>query len=296
MSTIGVNFQIDQDKLDELRFHIGKKGRYANLVLFLNSEPDKYGQNGGIKQADTKKNGTLGLRCRLLATLKYSGVTTQISNRSGLNQLKNQLKSQQPTSLMTQSHFKFHVKQEKKMVSNSNTNYTGDDYRILFKMTEEGKSTVEIAKVLKRDLKGIYNIRSKIRKQLSVKASRRIEKVDQKPKPVLKRKNVKASYPPFPKTGLVKLAQIIGDPTTVPPTLPMIPISPSSWYKGCSEGRYPKPVKFEDHQKASSFWRAEDIHNLIDDMASKKDIDDESSLKDVMNEQEWVPFWKRLFK
>jgi len=188
------------------------------------------------------------------------------------------------------------MKQEKKMSSNSNTNYTGDDYRILFKMTEEGKSTVEIAKVLKRDLKGIYNIRSKIRKQLSVKASRRIEKVDQKPKPVLKRKNVKASYPPFPKTGLVKLAQIIGDPTTVPPTLPMIPISPSSWYKGCSEGRYPKPVKFEDHQKASSFWRAEDIHNLIDDMASKKDIGDKSSLKDVMNEQEWVPFWKRLFK
>jgi len=34
------------------------------------------------------------------------------------------------------------------MSSNSNTNYTGDDYRILFKMTEEGKSTVEIAKVL----------------------------------------------------------------------------------------------------------------------------------------------------
>ena len=87
------------------------------------------------------------------------------------------------------------------MSSNSNTNYTGDDYRILFKMTEEGKSTVEIAKVLKRDLKGIYNIRSKIRKQLSVKASRRIEKVDQKPKPVLKRKKAKASYPPFPKEG-----------------------------------------------------------------------------------------------
>ena len=37
MSTIGVNFQIDQDKLDELRFHIGKKGRYANLVLLRSS-------------------------------------------------------------------------------------------------------------------------------------------------------------------------------------------------------------------------------------------------------------------
>ena len=61
------------------------------------------------------------------------------------------------------------------MSSNSHTNYTGDDYRILFKMTEEGKSTVEIAKVLKRDLKGIYNIKSKIRRQLGVRPSKQME-------------------------------------------------------------------------------------------------------------------------
>ena len=55
MSTIGINFQIDFEKLDKLRFHKGKKGTYGNFTIFLNSEPDKYGQNGGIKQADTKE-------------------------------------------------------------------------------------------------------------------------------------------------------------------------------------------------------------------------------------------------
>ena len=70
MSTIGINFQIDQDKLDELRFHKGKKGRYANLVLFLNSEPDKFGQNGGIKQADTKEERDAGIKLPFVGNAK----------------------------------------------------------------------------------------------------------------------------------------------------------------------------------------------------------------------------------
>ena len=70
MSTIGVNFQIDQDKLDKLRFHKGKKGTYANLVLFLNSETDKYGQNGGIKQADTKEERDAGIKLPFVGNAK----------------------------------------------------------------------------------------------------------------------------------------------------------------------------------------------------------------------------------
>ena len=70
MSTIGVNLQIDQDKLDELRFHIGKKGRYANLVVFLNSDPDQYGQNGGIKQADTKEERDAGIKLPFVGNAK----------------------------------------------------------------------------------------------------------------------------------------------------------------------------------------------------------------------------------
>ena len=70
MSTIGVNFQIDQDKLDKLRFHKGKKGTYANLVLFLNSETDKFGQNGGIKQADTKEERDAGIKLQFVGNAK----------------------------------------------------------------------------------------------------------------------------------------------------------------------------------------------------------------------------------
>lgn len=70
MSTIGVNFQIDFEKLDKLRFHKGKKGTYGNFTIFLNSEPDKYGQNGGIKQADTKEERDAGIKLPFVGNAK----------------------------------------------------------------------------------------------------------------------------------------------------------------------------------------------------------------------------------
>ena len=70
MSTIGINFQIDFEKLDKLRFHKGKKGTYGNFTIFLNSEPDKYGQNGGIKQADTKEERASGIKLPFVGNAK----------------------------------------------------------------------------------------------------------------------------------------------------------------------------------------------------------------------------------
>ena len=70
MSTIGVNFQIDFEKLDKLRFHKGKKGTYGNFTIFLNSEPDQYGQNGGIKQADTKEERDAGIKLPFVGNAK----------------------------------------------------------------------------------------------------------------------------------------------------------------------------------------------------------------------------------
>ena len=52
------------------RFYKGKKGRYANLVLFLNSDPDQYGQNGGIKQADTKEERDAGIKLPFVGNAK----------------------------------------------------------------------------------------------------------------------------------------------------------------------------------------------------------------------------------
>ena len=54
MSTIGVNLSIDVSKLDKSRLYKGAKGTYANLTVFIDSNPDQYGKNGGAKEQATK--------------------------------------------------------------------------------------------------------------------------------------------------------------------------------------------------------------------------------------------------
>ena len=58
----------------------------------------------------------------------------------------------------------------------------------------------------------------------------------------------------FPDTGLVRLSQILAPPGP-------IPLSPSTWWAGVKEGRFPKPVKLGPRITA---WRAEDIRTLIE--------------------------------
>ena len=55
MSTIGVNLSIDVSKLDKSRLYKGAKGTYANLTVFIDSNPDQFGKNGGVKEQATKE-------------------------------------------------------------------------------------------------------------------------------------------------------------------------------------------------------------------------------------------------
>jgi prophage regulatory protein len=64
----------------------------------------------------------------------------------------------------------------------------------------------------------------------------------------------------LPETGLVRLPQIIGDPTADPPIPPRVPVSRSTWWAGVKSGRFPKPVKLGPRITA---WRVEDIRALI---------------------------------
>ena len=48
---------------------------------------------------------------------------------------------------------------------------------------------------------------------------------------------------PAPKTGLLRLRQIIGDPKANPPVPAIIPVSRSSFYAGIQTGIYPPPQK-----------------------------------------------------
>jgi len=51
MSTVGINLSIDVTKLRKERLYKGKKGTYADLTVFVNSDKDDYGKNGGIMES-----------------------------------------------------------------------------------------------------------------------------------------------------------------------------------------------------------------------------------------------------
>ena len=58
----------------------------------------------------------------------------------------------------------------------------------------------------------------------------------------------------FPRTGFVRLSQILG------PNGP-IPVSKSTWWQGVKEGRFPQPQKLGPR---TTVWRVEDIRALYE--------------------------------
>ncbi len=68
----------------------------------------------------------------------------------------------------------------------------------------------------------------------------------------------------LPKTGFLRLPQIIGDKHSDPPIPAIYPVSKSTWWEGVRTGRYPKPVKLAPNVSA---WRVEDIRDLIQRLA-----------------------------
>lgn len=59
----------------------------------------------------------------------------------------------------------------------------------------------------------------------------------------------------IPATGFLRLPQILA----------LFPISKTSWWEGCKDGRFPKPVKLGPRTTA---WRAEDIAALVQSLGS----------------------------
>jgi predicted DNA-binding transcriptional regulator AlpA len=64
----------------------------------------------------------------------------------------------------------------------------------------------------------------------------------------------------LPETGFLRLSQIVGNQNAIPPIVPIIPISKSSWWQGVSSGRYPAPLKLSPKV---TVWRVEDIREMI---------------------------------
>ena len=63
------------------------------------------------------------------------------------------------------------------------------------------------------------------------------------------------SYPDFPKTGFVRLKQILG------PKGP-IPVSTPTWWQGVKDGRFPKSYKLGPR---TTVWKAEDIRAMFEE-------------------------------
>lgn len=64
----------------------------------------------------------------------------------------------------------------------------------------------------------------------------------------------------IPQAGFLRLPQIIGNPKSIPPVPPIIPVKKSTWWLGVAQGRFPKPVKLGPRVTA---WRAKDISALV---------------------------------
>jgi len=73
----------------------------------------------------------------------------------------------------------------------------------------------------------------------------------------------KSAYPAaLPEEGYLRLAQIIGDANTTPPTPALIPVKKSSWWAGVKSGRYPQPIRTLGAR--ITVWKVDDIRALID--------------------------------
>ncbi|WP_448101074.1 helix-turn-helix transcriptional regulator [Luteibacter jiangsuensis] len=68
---------------------------------------------------------------------------------------------------------------------------------------------------------------------------------------------------PLPRTGYLRLHQIIGRPARKgrSPIAAIIPVSRSTWWAGVKSGRYPRPTHALGGRITA--WRVEDIRKLL---------------------------------
>ncbi len=68
---IGLNLSIDVSKLDKSRFFKGKKGTYAKLTCFVDTEEtSQFGDNGTITQELSKEDRDNGVKLPILGNAK----------------------------------------------------------------------------------------------------------------------------------------------------------------------------------------------------------------------------------
>jgi len=72
----------------------------------------------------------------------------------------------------------------------------------------------------------------------------------------------------IPLSGYLRLSQIVGDPKTNPPTLPIIPIGKSTWWRWVAEGKVSKGRKLGPKIRV---WTPQEIGDLLTKLASEQE-------------------------
>ena len=71
MSKIGVTLKIDVTKIDKARLFVGKKGKYLDATVFIDTaELDQYGNSGMITQDVSKDERAKGAKGEILGNCK----------------------------------------------------------------------------------------------------------------------------------------------------------------------------------------------------------------------------------
>lgn len=78
----------------------------------------------------------------------------------------------------------------------------------------------------------------------------------------------------IPKTGYLRIHQILGNPKAEPPVQPIIPVGKTTWWAGVRSGRFPRPIK--PFGAKITVWRAEDINALLDGTWIPETLEEES--------------------
>ena len=71
-----INLKIDVTKIDKDRLYQGTKGTYLDAVMFLNEEPDQYGNHAMITQSVSKEEREAGTKGAILGNAKVFGGNT----------------------------------------------------------------------------------------------------------------------------------------------------------------------------------------------------------------------------
>lgn len=84
---LGINLSIDVTKLDKSRFFKGKKGTYAKLTCFVDTEEtSQYGDNGTITQEVSKEDRENGVKLPILGNAKVFWKDGQSGQQSQVRQ------------------------------------------------------------------------------------------------------------------------------------------------------------------------------------------------------------------